>query len=229
MDSTESRFPWADSFCLPPIGEIQAKTHFQADSNLSHSQNVDLSVLRKVVFSSPEGLQSAIIEIKKQGSRILLLYIARLLGLGVGAVGGLVVFGQQHRRKLALQGLVGALIVMVLTAGVYLSYDVGAFERPEYEGIIEAAPWMLNVVQESLGRVEELGNRIQAVARNLYSVFDQLEGLGPVGLVEADVVVLHVSDIHNNPVAYDFAWQVIRSFPVDFVLDTGDLTDSVLL
>ncbi len=154
------------------------------------------------------------------------MYIARLLALGyMGAVGGLLVFGQRQRRKLALQGFVGALVVMILTAGVYLTYDVGAFEHPEYEGIIEAAPWMLNVVQASLGSVGELGERIQTVARNRYSVFDQLEGLGPVGLVEAHVVVLHVSDIHNNPVAYDFAWQVIRSFPVDFVLDTGDLTD----
>lgn len=43
--------------------------------------------------------------------------------------------------------------------------------------------------------------------------------------MEADVLVLHVSDIHNNPVAYNFAAQVVESFDVDLILDTGDLTD----
>lgn len=213
-------------FILPPIGKISAKTHFLPIEIRVTLKNIDLSVLRKVVFSSPEGLQSVLTVVQGQGRKVLLFYISRLIILGyMGAVGGLFVLGQRNAGKLALQGLTGALVVVFFVGATYFTYNVRAFERPEYEGIIEAAPWMLNVVQESLGRVEELGERIQAAARNLYSVFNQLEGLGPVGLVEADVVVLHVSDIHNNPVAYDFACQVIRSFPVNFVLDTGDLTD----
>ena len=105
------------------------------------------------------------------------------------------------------------------------TYDLQAFERLEYEGMIEAAPWALNLAWQTLGRVEELGDRVQTLASNLYSMLQQLENLGPLGLVQADVLALHVSDIHNNPVAYQFAKQVIDSFPVDFVMDTGDLTD----
>ena len=42
---------------------------------------------------------------------------------------------------------------------------------------------------------------------------------------ESVVSVLHVSDIHNNPVAFDFMEQIINNFNVDFVIDTGDITD----
>ena len=78
---------------------------------------------------------------------------------------------------------------------------------------------------QALDQVEELGERVQTLARDLYTVLQDLETLGPLGLVNADILALHVSDIHNNPVAYNFAKQVIDSFPVDFVMDTGDITD----
>ena len=42
---------------------------------------------------------------------------------------------------------------------------------------------------------------------------------------ESMVRVLHVSDIHNNPAAFDFMDQIINNFNVDFVIDTGDITD----
>jgi predicted phosphodiesterase len=91
--------------------------------------------------------------------------------------------------------------------------------------MIQAAPWVLSMAWEAFDQVEELGSRVQALAGNLYSLLQEVENLGPLGLVQADVTVLHVSDIHNNPVAYNFAKQVVDSFPVDFIMDTGDLTD----
>ena len=37
--------------------------------------------------------------------------------------------------------------------------------------------------------------------------------------------MLHVSDIHNNPAAFDFIEKVVSSFAIDLIIDTGDLTD----
>src|SRR5687767_15987356 len=37
--------------------------------------------------------------------------------------------------------------------------------------------------------------------------------------------VLHVSDIHNNPAAFPFLREVAQQFQVEFIIDTGDLTD----
>ena len=54
-------------------------------------------------------------------------------------------------------------------------------------------------------------------------VFSRMDKLASTE--ESMVRVLHVSDIHNNPAAFDFMDQIINNFNVDFVIDTGDITD----
>ena len=46
-----------------------------------------------------------------------------------------------------------------------------------------------------------------------------------MGLDEADLTILHVSDFHNHPAAIDIAREFAELFAVDFVVTTGDLTD----
>ncbi len=41
---------------------------------------------------------------------------------------------------------------------------------------------------------------------------------------EDDVSILHVSDIHLNPLGVEIVRQLATQFQVDAVLDTGDLT-----
>ncbi|MDI9484399.1 MAG: metallophosphoesterase [Bacillota bacterium] len=211
---------------LPPVGQIGASTHWLPVRLSVELRSVDLGQLQTLVFSpalDPDALPQAVWE----GSlRILVLFAIRLVGLG--AAGPLLLnycAGDRNPKKLVQSGAAGALLVMLLIALLYFTFDVTGFERLEYEGMIQAAPWVLSMAWEAFDQVEELGSRVQALAGNLYSLLQEVENLGPLGLVQADVTVLHVSDIHNNPVAYNFAKQVVDSFPVDFIMDTGDLTD----
>lgn len=218
--------PPRTSLVIPPIGEIRANTHWLPVRLSLELKNVNLSLLRSIVFSNPEATEPLFTELEDGVRRLAVYFVIKLVGLGVfGAVFSLVFLGVRDQKHLIWGGLAGVLVVALLVSTLYFTYDLRAFERLEYEGIIEAAPWALSLAWQALGQVEELGARVQVLARNLYSALQQLETLGPIGLVEADLVAVHVSDIHNNPVAYDFARQVIESFPVDFVLDTGDLTD----
>ncbi|HHT72616.1 MAG TPA: hypothetical protein GX008_02765 [Firmicutes bacterium] len=213
-------------FVLPPVGSISASTHPLPIQLTVTLQNIDLAVLRTVVFSTPEVLQAVIDTADEWAARILMAYLARLVALGaLGAMVGVWLAGVKQLRGLTLAGLTGALLIALIVGLVYATFDQSAFTNPEYHGIIEAAPWMFELVQESLERVEELGQQIQTVAGNLYAVFANLENVGQISLGRVDLLVLHISDIHNNPVAYDFVRQVIGSFPVNFVIDTGDLTD----
>ena len=146
----------------------------------------------------------------------------------LGGLGGL--FGVFISKKASLNNylaglVIGCLLVFTIFCVGYITYDVTAFENPQYQGILQAAPWMVNLIQESFLKVEELGQQIQSLANNLYQAFKQIEGIQPIGQLEADLLVLHVSDIHNNPGAYDFVRQIIDNFAVDLIIDTGDLTD----
>ena len=211
---------------IPPVGHISADTHWLPVRLSLELKSVDLASLRAIVFSPPLNSELILENVRDSVFKILLFFTLKLVGLGTaGAVFFLFFLGVRESRALLWGSLAGALAVLIVVAMLCATYDLQAFERLEYEGMIEAAPWALNLAWQTLGRVEELGDRVQTLASNLYSMLQQLENLGPLGLVQADVLALHVSDIHNNPVAYQFAKQVIDSFPVDFVMDTGDLTD----
>lgn len=211
---------------LPPVGEIRARTHWLPVQLTLELKSINLSFLRALVFSAPQVSKPLLDELQGGLRLVLLLFGLKVLGLAAaGAVSALLLLGIRDPKNLLWAAVLGLFLVALFAGGLFYSYDLSAFERMEYEGAIEAAPWALNLAWEALGKVEELGERVRSLAANLYAALQQLEELGPVGLVEAEIIALHVSDIHNNPVAYDFVQQVLESFPVDFVLDTGDLTD----
>lgn len=219
-------YPPRTSLLIPPIGEVRANTHWLPLRLSLELKNVNLSLLRGIVFSNPETIEPILRELESGVRQLITYFVIKLLALGLaGAVFSLFFIGVREQRTLAIGAIWGAVVIALLVGVLYWSYDLQAFEKLEYEGIIEAAPWVLNLAWQALAQVEELGARVQVLARNLYSALEQLESLGPIGMVEGDLVAVHVSDIHNNPVAYDFLKQVIESFPVDLVLDTGDLTD----
>ncbi|HBG02201.1 MAG TPA: hypothetical protein DDW87_11600 [Firmicutes bacterium] len=219
-------YPPQTQIILPPVGQIGAPTHWLPVRLSLELRSVDLALLRGVVFSPAMNTEEMLEAIRADALRILALFALKLVALGsLGAVFLLYLTGTRNFRHVLWGGVVGALTVILLVSTLYLTYDPAGFQRLEYEGMIEAAPWVLSLVWETLDQVGELGERVQTLARNLYSVLQDLETLGPLGLVQADLLALHVSDIHNNPVAYSFSKQVIDSFPVDFVMDTGDITD----
>lgn len=211
---------------LPPIGEIRAPTHWLPIWVSLEVKSVNLPFLRTLVYSPPQALASLRGELMRELRLLLSLFVLKLVVLGAaGGVFALVFLGTRDGRQLFWAGASGAIVTALLVLTLVFTYDLAAFESLEYEGVIEAAPWALNLFWEAAGKVEELGERTRVLAGNLYSALERFEELGQVGLADTALVALHVSDIHNNPVAYDFIAQVIESFPVSVVLDTGDLTD----
>lgn len=220
-------FPGSTSLVLPPIGSISAFTHPQPIKASVALNNVDLSSLQQIVLVSESDASDALVNyfranIQKSVIRVILQLM--IIG-GFGGILGVLFLGNPSIKLVIQSFIIGLVVVGVLLGSVYFTYDPQAFENPRYQGIIEAAPWMVGLIQESVVKVEELGEQIQLLLTNLYHVFNQIENLQTVGVQEVDLTILHVSDIHNHPVAYDFIKQIIASFPIDMVIDTGDLTD----
>ncbi len=212
---------------IAPIGNITARTHLAPLQFTVSLQNIDLDILRNIMTASELDVGEVLVEdVRLQAHRVVVLFALKILLIaGLGGVFGMFVLGIRSSAALAKGFLIGFFLGASLLGLTLATYDINAFERPQYRGIVEAAPWMIGLMQESLVRVEELGEQIQILASNLYFAFQRIDELKTIGLLEAKLTVLHVSDIHNNPVAYNFARQILESFPVDFVIDTGDLTD----
>ena len=120
---------------------------------------------------------------------------------------------------------VGALLVAALGLGSWATFRGDAVAEPRYTGLLTRAPAAVGDIDGVLDRFgeyrEQLGDLVDNMA-TLYLAGAEL----PVFETDSRLIrVLHVSDIHLNPQAFDLMERLIEQFGVDAVADTGDLTD----
>jgi hypothetical protein len=77
-----------------------------------------------------------------------------------------------------------------------------------------------------LQRLETYRSGLADIVRSVTALYATTGGLSELSTTDDDqvVTVLHVSDIHLNPLAFDLIDRLIAQFGVDAVIDTGDIT-----
>ncbi|MFZ7102578.1 MAG: metallophosphoesterase family protein [Peptococcaceae bacterium] len=210
---------------IPPIGSIRAKTHI-APLKLSISlENVDIKLLQGLLDTNPN--KDALLKnFEQKISKIAKIYIVRLFVLAVlGGIAGSLFYDRKRLKPLWCGALVGTLIFLVFILGSIATFDLHAFQNPEYQGALEAAPWMIGLAEQAFVKLDTLSAQLELMAKNFYVLFEKIDTLDTLSDSEGTLKVLHVSDFHNNRAALQFVTQVVKSFKVDFVIDTGDFTD----
>lgn len=210
---------------IPPVGTVSAHTHSTPFKFGIVLRNIDTELLQNLLEETPEQ-QDLIRRVNAEMSRVVRWFVARLLLLSaVGGIAGIFLLRPASRATYVRGALSGIVMMAVFLAGTYYTYDLERFKNPQYEGVLKAAPWVVGMVQEAMARISTLGAEMQVMAGNLYRLYESIDKLEPVGVAEGTLKVLHVSDIHNNPAAYDFVEKISRSFGIDLIIDTGDLSD----
>ena len=209
---------------IPPLGELQLDTH---DSPVL--LRVGVTQLReqaaRSIAADPARLRGLGAEVDRDlraGLRTLLLRTALVTAIGA-AVLGVLVF-RRWRATLAATGAgLGALLAM---SGVTaLTLDRQALSEPRFTGLLASAPTAVGDVRDIVARFDayslQLGRLVTNVSE-LYAVSSQL----PVFAADDGTIrVLHVSDLHLSPTAYDLIASVVEQYDIDLVVDTGDSTD----
>jgi predicted phosphodiesterase len=205
---------------LPPLGRVVASTHAAPVQLEIRLAAIDIDSVQQILAKpDPEGaLRVAILA--DLASLLRRLVIRTLMaGALVGAAVGALVPGRRWS-YLAL-GAVGGLLAVGLTLSwTWQDYDSDAFDEARYEGSLERAPAIL----EAAGRQVEGLKEVQGLVQSLSGQVAALYAAGETGGVSGETLVLHVSDIHSNPLGLELALRLAESFDVDAVLDTGDLT-----
>lgn len=216
---------------IPPLGSISATTHSTPVKIRTELRNIDVGKLKQIIQQAPAAEQ-VVDEIRQELKGFLYYYLALLLILSMlgGMTGALVVervAGVAGRRvKTALQGGVAGLVMGLALLGFTIgTYRPEEFKNPAYQGALQSAPWAIGLAENAFSQVNRLGEQLQIIATNLYTIYERLDTINPVVEKEDDLLVLHVSDIHNNPAAHKFLQQVVKTFPLDFIIDSGDMTD----
>ncbi|MEV0197087.1 metallophosphoesterase [Nonomuraea sp. NPDC050691] len=152
------------------------------------------------------------------------LVIRSLLCAGAGAlVVGVLVF---RRPKVALLGLLAASVGLAGTGALAAyTFRPNSLVEPRYSGLVAAAPSLVGSAESIVTKFESYRSQLTKLVTNVSKLYDTVSTLPVYDGDPRSIRVLHVSDIHLNPIA----WNVIRSlkdqFAVDMIVDTGDISD----
>jgi predicted phosphodiesterase len=145
----------------------------------------------------------------------------------VATVGGVVgALAAQLRWRSAVAGLAtGAVLVAGAGAGAAATFDANAVAEPRYTGLLSRAPTAVGDVEDIIDRFGEYREQLSDLVGNVVTLYLAAEDLPTFAATDDTIRVLHVSDIHLNPQAFDLMEQLTEQFDIDAIADTGDIVD----
>ena len=209
---------------VPPLGELQLDTHdspvllqvgvTQLRTEAARSIATDPGALRGIGADVNADLRS--------GVRDLVLRTVVVTVLGAAAL-GLLVFRRLRRTLVAAASGLGALVV--LGGATVATADDRALAEPRFTGLLASAPGAVGDVRDILASFDAYGLQLGRLVVNVTELYTVTSALQTYVPDDGTVRVLHISDLHLNPTAYDIVESVVEQFRVDLVVDTGDSTD----
>lgn len=209
---------------LPPLGRITAPTHHLPVTLTAVVKTLDIEGVGELVEADApveRARSEAAADVESLARRLAVRVLA--LSALVGAVAAAIAPGRRwvHLPIGAVGGIFGAALLL---ASVWRGYDMTAFETdPQFEGQLERAPALLATVQRHIDDVDEIRSRVGVLGARIAELYTAVEG-DAGDTVGRGTSILHVSDIHSNPLAIEVIARLVENFRVDAVLDTGDLT-----
>ncbi|MFB4284453.1 metallophosphoesterase [Nonomuraea sp. MTCD27] len=207
-----------------PLGTLTFRTHDAPLRLRITLENIDQDRAKALLEDPrladrlPDVIESDLLD----GVRALV--IRSLLCAGAGAlIAVLMVF---RRPRVALLGLLAASVALAGTGVLAaLTFRPSSLVEPRYSGLVAAAPSLVGSAESIVTKFESYRSQLTKLVTNVSKLYDTVSTLPLYDADPKSIRVLHISDIHINPIA----WNVIRSlkdqFAVDVIVDTGDISD----
>ncbi|MDQ3985296.1 MAG: metallophosphoesterase [Actinomycetota bacterium] len=215
--------PARTTIVAPPLGTVSAPTHrVPVQLNLS-IREIDPSGVQTLV--SRDVSLSGLVDAVESDLRSLARRLALQLVLGGTLIGSIAAGLLPGRRAVtflygASGGAATVCLALLLTAS---TYSEERFNEPHFTGALARAPEVIEAFDRGVESFEALGSRYEAVADRLSELL-RLSGQPQPALEKPGTSLLHVSDVHSNPLGVQVVNRLASAFEVDAVIDTGDLT-----
>ena len=220
-----ARWNWGGDTVIdvPPLGHVIVDTH---DSPLEIEARVTKIDLDRA--GAIAGLSDPVRRLEDDARVDVAPLVVKLVieSLLVAALAGGVVGALLPRRRwrhVALGAVGGVVAVGLLQGWTWQQFRPSAFQAPRFEGALERAPAALEAVKREVGSLGGVRDRLAHLSGQL----DELvrTAADPLGAAaDGDTRILHVSDIHLNPLGVELARSLAERFDVAAIVDTGDLT-----
>ncbi|HLZ37833.1 MAG TPA: metallophosphoesterase [Mycobacteriales bacterium] len=209
---------------VAPLGAIAFDSH-DGPARL----HVDVTRLRvdaaRRIFADPDTLAQL-------GDRVAADLRAALWRLGLqallaAAVGAALVVLPAFRRLRPVLVAAGIAVVTVAGAGLagLATWNSRALGEPRYTGLLTSAPAVVGNAQDIVRRFSAYQKELATLVTNVSRLYDVTSTLPAYSPDRSTIRLLHVSDLHLNPAAWDLIRSVVQQFSVDVVVDSGDITD----
>jgi predicted phosphodiesterase len=117
------------------------------------------------------------------------------------------------------------LLVTTIGLGAAATFEPNAVSEPRYTGLLARAPTAVGDIEAVLDRFGEYRAQLSDLVDNMATLYLAGSELPTFSADSEMIRVLHVSDIHLNPQAFDMIARLTGQFGIDVIADTGDLTD----
>ncbi|HHV15621.1 MAG TPA: hypothetical protein GXX58_03490 [Gelria sp.] len=213
---------------FPPFGEVEAKTHQGPVKLVISLEQIKSDTLKSHVDNPPD--QKELVEQLQTSARdgITAFALRQAIVAFLGALILVFLLWRPGLFKSLLYTTVSTLILLLILAGVFRSYDTVAFHEPEYKGVLSMAPVAVKFASDSLTDLKQIRYHTRQIVSNLGLLFSSADSLMVMANPEEQdevVKVLLVSDLHSNPVGTEFVKSLATRFKVDLLINAGDLTD----
>ncbi|WP_380618276.1 metallophosphoesterase family protein [Salininema proteolyticum] len=209
---------------LAPLGNARFESHSGPLGLTVSLDSVDPESAQTLV-TDPDGISTVTRDIEGElTAAVKTAVTAGLAGsLALGLLLGGVVF-RDRRRALATGGLaVAVTLAAVLNAAGTVRPE--SISEPTFDGSLVYVPGIVGDVQSLSDNYDEQLANLQKFVTNVSGLYATATRL-PMGQIDDDSVrVLHVSDLHLNPLAWQLIETVTEQFDIDVVVDTGDISD----
>jgi predicted phosphodiesterase len=208
---------------LAPLGTIRIDTHDAPIAIVAEVDELRLDEAEAIARDPAllEKFEVQVVDDARAGLRAL-----ALRALLAAAVGGLLgaLASSLAWRSVVVGWVAGSVLAAGLLAGTVATWRPQALAEPRYTGLLTLAPKAVGDVGAVVERFGHYREQLVELVENvitLYGVASDLSTFDPSGAIR----LLHVSDVHLNPQAFDLMHRVVEQFHIDAVVDTGDTTD----
>ncbi|MDQ1485476.1 MAG: hypothetical protein QOJ62_1169, partial [Actinomycetota bacterium] len=210
---------------IPPLGSLKLATNAAPVQLNATVTDIDVKSAQQLV-NDP----SLIKDLEKTVTRDVGIAVIKLIiRSAIAALIGAAVLTFVVTRT--LRATIAAVVVVVLAGaasagGAYATWNTKAIAEPHYSGLLSRAPTVVGDVQDLVTHFGKYSTELARLVTNvskLYAVTATLPAFAPTS---ADTIrALHISDVHDNPEAWDVVRSISQQFNIDFIIDTGDLSD----
>ncbi|HSE09696.1 MAG TPA: metallophosphoesterase [Nocardioidaceae bacterium] len=209
---------------IPPLGELVLDTHDGPLGVQARLVGVDVEEAR-AIMEDPE--QLAGLRETAEGDLRWELMMAALRSMLVAVVGGaaLSLLAIRRVQTTLLAGATAGTAMLAAGAVALTSWNPASLAEPRYSGLLASAPSVVGDADRIVDDFSVYGDQLAQIVENVTGLYSVTSSL-PILPADRDVVrVMHVSDLHLAPHAWDVMRTVQQRYDVDVIVDSGDITD----